>query len=637
MANPVTAQAERPDLDAILRRHFGFPSFRPHQRQIVEGLLAGDDVLALLPTGGGKSLCYQLPAMVVEGLTVVVSPLIALMKDQVDNLEEAGVPATFLNSSLAPDEFGRRWRDLNRRAYRILYLAPERLVTEEMLLALRAWDVRLIAIDEAHCISEWGHDFRREYRELAVLRRRFPDVPLIALTATATARVRDDIVALLGMRRPRIHIASFNRPNLSYRVVPRTSPLKQILAILSEHRGESGIIYCMTRKRTEELEEALTRQGIAARAYHAGLDAAERAKRQDLFIKDRVQVIVATIAFGMGIHKPDVRFVLHHDLPKNIESYYQETGRAGRDGLPSECVLLYSAADAVRLHRLIDEMSDERERTVARQHLTKLIEFCESARCRRVQLLRYFGETYRGGDGEALVECGACDNCLTPRERIDGTLAAQKFLSCVLRIQRKSGFSVGLHHVVDVLCGSETDKVRRWGHQTLSTFGIGTEHSRSEWAHYARELIRLGLLSQDPARFNVLEVTPSGRDFLKDRARIEVTKPMATARLSREEREQQRKMTGAVAYDRDLFSRLKEWRKTVAAERGVPAYVIFHDSTLQAIAQEKPTSLAMLSRIAGLGERKLIHYGEQLLAVIRGEEPARPRPTEANDERSEGH
>jgi ATP-dependent DNA helicase RecQ len=620
MTKFVPVQAGRPDVDEILKRHFGFPSFRPHQRQIVEDLLAGADVLALLPTGGGKSLCYQLPAMVGEGLTAVVSPLIALMKDQVDGLEETGVPATFLNSSLSPGEFGRRWRDLNRRAYKILYLAPERLVTEEMLLALRAWDVRLIAIDEAHCISEWGHDFRREYRELAVLRQRFPDVPLIALTATATARVRDDIVAQLGMRQPRIHIASFNRPNLSYRIIPRTSPLKQIFAILGEHQGESGIIYCMTRKRTEDLAEALTRQGVAALAYHAGLDAPERAKRQDLFIKDQVQVIVATIAFGMGIHKPDVRFVLHHDLPKNIESYYQETGRAGRDGLPGECVLLYSSADAVRLHRLIDEMTDEQEKTVARRHLTKLIEFCESAQCRRVQLLQYFGETYRGGDGAALEACGACDNCLTPRERIDGTLAAQKFLSCVLRIQQKSGFSVGLHHVVDVLCGSETDKVRRWGHQTLSTFGIGGEHSRSEWAYYARELLRLGLLHQDPARFNVLDVTPSGRAFLKERARIEVTRPMVTARLSREKREQQKKMTGAVSYDQDVYSRLREWRRKVAAERGVPAYVIFHDSTLQAIAQERPMNMAALSRIAGLGERKLINYGDQILAVIRGAE-----------------
>jgi ATP-dependent DNA helicase RecQ len=615
---------ERPDIDAILRRHFGFGSFRPHQRQIVESLLDGDDVLAILPTGGGKSLCYQLPAIAGRGLTVVISPLIALMKDQVDSLEEIGVPATFLNSSLPPDEYARRWRELSRGEYKILYLAPERLVTEEMLAALRAWDVGLIAVDEAHCISEWGHDFRKEYRELAVVRQRFPGVPVVALTATATARVRDDIVALLQMKEPRVHLASFNRPNLSYRVVPRTSPLKQVQAILAEHRGESGIIYCMTRKRTEELEADLARQGVAVRAYHAGLDSAERARRQDLFIKDQIQVIVATVAFGMGIHKPDVRFVVHHDLPKNIESYYQETGRAGRDGLPGECVLLYNASDAVRLHRLIDEITDPQEQAVSRRHLTKLIEFCESAQCRRVQLLQYFGETYRSDSGDALVACGACDNCLTPRERIDGTLAGQKFLSCVLRIHQKSGFGVGLHHVVDVLCGSDTEKVRKWGHETLSTYGIGGEHSRAEWAHFARELMRLGLLHQNTAQFNVLEVTPTGREFLKTRARIEVTRPLVAARRSREKREQQRKATGAVSYDQDVFSRLRDWRKKTAAERSVPAYVIFHDSTLQALANEKPASMAALARIAGLGERKLATYGEQILAVIRGSESTLP-------------
>ena len=472
-----------------------------------------------------------------------------------------------------------------------------------MLAALQSWDVGLFAIDEAHCISEWGHDFRKEYRELAVLRQRFPAVPLAALTATATARVRDDIVSMLRMRQPRVHVASFNRPNLSYRIVPRVSPLKQVQAILSEHSGESGIIYCMTRKRTEELAEALARQGVTACAYHAGLDSAERARRQDLFIKDHVQVIVATVAFGMGIHKPDVRFVIHHDLPKNIESYYQETGRAGRDGLPGECVLLYSASDAVRLHHLIDAITDEQEQAVSRRHLTKLIEFCESPRCRRVQLLQYFGETYRDVGGEALEACGACDNCLTPREQIDGTLPAQMFLSCILRIQQKSGFGVGLHHVVNVLCGADTEKVRRWGHETLSTFGIGGEHSRSEWTHFAREFVRLGLLLQNTAQFNILEVTPAGREFLKARARIEVSKPLVTAKLSREKREQQKKATGAIAYDQDLFSRLKEWRKKTATERAVPAYVICHDSTLQAIANEKPANMAALARIAGLGER----------------------------------
>jgi ATP-dependent DNA helicase RecQ len=608
----------RPSLEDILKRHFGFPSFRPLQREIIESLLAGDDVLALLPTGGGKSLCYQLPAIAREGLTLVISPLIALMKDQVDSLEEFGIPATFLNSSLSPDEYRRRWKDLAARRYKILYLAPERLVTEEMLLALQSWDVGLIAVDEAHCISEWGHDFRPEYRELAILRERFPAVPLVALTATATARVRDDIVSLLRMRQPKIQVASFNRPNLSYRIVPRVSPLKQVLAILSEHRGESGIIYCMTRNRTEELAESLVQEGVSARAYHAGLESQERERRQDLFILDKIEVIVATVAFGMGVHKPDVRFVIHHDLPKNIESYYQESGRAGRDGLPSECVLLYSRSDSARLHGLIDSNTNEQEKLVARNHLAKLIEFCESAACRRVQLLQYFGETYLGGGGETLVACGACDNCLTPRERVDATVEAQKILSCIYRIRQKSGFRVGLHHVVDVLCGADTEKVRKWGHETLSTYGIGAEHTRYEWAHYTKELLRLGLLRQDPERFNVLETTPAGHEFLKTRARIELNKPLVTARLSREKREQQKKMTGAVSYDVALFDRLRAWRKGIATERGVPPYVICHDSTLQAIAHEKPTTLAGLSRIAGLGERKLAQYGEQILAVIRG-------------------
>lgn len=611
-------QTERPDIDDILKRQFGFQSFRSHQREIVESLLAGDDVLALLPTGGGKSLCYQLPAIVNDGLTVVVSPLIALMKDQVDSMEELGVPATFLNSSLAPDEYGRRWRDLGRQAYKILYLAPERLVAPDMLEALKNWNVRLIAVDEAHCISEWGHDFRREYRELAILRQRFPDIPLIALTATATSRVRDDIVSLLNMKPPRVHVASFNRPNLSYRIVPRTSPLQQILTILSAHQGESGIIYCMTRKRTEELEADLKNQGLAALAYHAGLDSAERAKRQDLFIKDQVQVIIATIAFGMGIHKPDVRYVIHHDLPKNIESYYQETGRAGRDGLPSECVLLYNPGDASRQRYFIDQMTDDHERSVANEHLAKLIDFCESALCRRVQLLHYFGEIYQGLDGESLDECGACDNCLTPRDRIDGTLAGQKFLSCVLRIHQMSGFSVGLRHVVDVLRGTDNEKVRKWGHQALSTFGIGGEHSQREWTHFAREFIRLGLVRQDPDRFNILEATDAGIAFLKARSRIEINSPLMTARLTRKEREQQKTMTGAVSYDQDLFARLRDWRKKEATERGMPPYVIFHDSTLQAIAREKPTNLTDLAKIAGVGERKLANYGDDLMAIIRG-------------------
>jgi ATP-dependent DNA helicase RecQ len=612
------APGSRLDLPALLTRHFGFQTFRPHQREIVESLLAGQDVLALLPTGGGKSLCYQLPALAQAGLTVVISPLIALMKDQVDNLAELGVRATFLNSSLSPDEGRSRWNNLYAGRYQILYLAPERLVMEDMLAAIADWNVGLIAVDEAHCISEWGHDFRPEYRALAVLRDRFPRVPLVALTATATGRVRDDIVSLLRMREPRIHVASFNRPNLSYRIVPRVSPLKQILDIATLYRGQSGIVYCMTRKRTEQLASALKNAGVPATAYHAGLDSDERALRQDLFIKDEVQVVVATIAFGMGVHKPDVRFVVHHDLPKNIESYYQETGRAGRDGLSSECVLLYSSSDSVRLHRLFDTIPDVQEQAVARKHLTKLVEFCESATCRRVQLLKYFGETYQNGDGEALDLCGACDNCLTPRDLIDGTIEAQKLLSCIYRIHQKSGFHVGLQHLVDVLLGADTEKVRKWDHQTLSTYGIGKEHSRAEWLHFGRELMRLGLVLQNTEQFNVLETTPDGREFLKARAQLEMRRPFATGRLSREKREQQKRMTGAITYDESLMARLREWRRTIATERRVPAYVIFHDSTLQAIASEKPTTKAELAHIAGVGERKLAQYGDDLLALIRG-------------------
>jgi ATP-dependent DNA helicase RecQ len=441
-------------------------------------------------------------------------------------------------------------------------------------------------------------------------------VPLIALTATATGRVREDIVSLLRMKEPRIHVASFNRPNLSYRIVPRVSPIQQIIEIATVYRGQSGIVYCMTRNRTETVAAALKRAGVPAIAYHAGLDSDERALRQDQFIKDEIQVVVATIAFGMGVHKPDVRFVVHHDLPKNIESYYQETGRAGRDSLFAECVLLYSSSDSVRLHRLFDGITDEREQAVARKHLTKLVEFCESATCRRVQLLQYFGETYQNGDGEALELCGACDNCLTPRDEIDATVEAQKLLSCIYRIHKKSGFHVGLQHLVDVLCGAQNDKVKKWDHQTLSTYGIGKEHTRSEWLHFGRELLRLGLAWQNREQFNVIEITPNGHQFLKERARVKMRKPLATGRLSREKREQQQRMTGAVAYDEDVWSRLRDWRRRVATERSVPAYVIFHDSTLQAIAAEKPTTKAALSRISGIGERKLAQYGDDILAVI---------------------
>ncbi len=604
-------------LSQLLEKHFGYASFRPLQRDIMLASLAGNDVIALLPTGGGKSLCYQLPALTRAGLTLVISPLIALMKDQVDSLTEAGIAATFLNSSLTAEEGSQRWRDLHAGRYKLLYLSPERLMLDGMFETLAAWNVEQIAVDEAHCVSEWGHDFRPEYRQIALLRQRLPEVPFIALTATATPRVRADIAQHLALRDPEIFVASFDRPNLSYRILPRHKPAKQIADIVGAHPEESGIVYCMTRSRTEEVAAELVAEGVPALAYHAGLSAEDRAERQDRFLKDDVSVMVATIAFGMGVDKPDVRFVIHHDLPKNIESYYQETGRAGRDGAPSECVLLYSPGDAAKLQHFISQMSDEQEQRVAREHLTKLLRFCESGSCRRVALLEYFGEAYAHGDGSRRSACGACDNCLTPRETFDGTQVAQQLLSCVLRVEQQSGFAVGLQHLVDVLCGADTEKIRKWRHQELSTYGIGRGYSRPAWMAFAHELIAKGFARQNPERFNVVEVTPEGSRWLRSKQPLQLTQPLLTTRLSSEKRTQQKAKTGAIAFDEGLFARLKEWRRKTAAKRNLPAYVVFHDRTLQEIAQARPVQMADLKHISGLGEKKLEQYGTTLLDLVR--------------------
>jgi len=417
------------DLLPLLKQYFGFTSFRPLQEEIIRDALAGKDVFALLPTGGGKSLCFQLPAMAREGLTVVVSPLIALMKDQVDGLQAGGVPATFLNSSLPAGESRARLRGLHAGQYRLLYAAPERLMLPGFLSDLQRWNVSLVAIDEAHCISEWGHDFRPEYRQLAGLRPLLPGVPMMALTATATGRVRQDIVALLQLRKPACYVASFNRPNLAYRVFAKQKPYEQVLQFVSARPRDSGIVYCQARKTAESVAERLNEDGVQAKPYHAGLTPAERTAHQELFLRDEVRVICATIAFGMGINKPNVRFVLHYDLPKNIEGYYQETGRAGRDGLPGECVLLFSPGDVVKQMGFIDEKPDPKEQQIARAQLQQMVHYAECSGCRRSELLAYFGETF-GEDN-----CAGCDNCLSPRQTFDGTLAAQKLLSCVYRVR----------------------------------------------------------------------------------------------------------------------------------------------------------------------------------------------------------
>src|SRR5689334_9574884 len=433
-----------------------------------------------MPTGGGKSLCFQLPALMRNGLTIVVSPLIALMKDQVDALQTSGIPATYLNSTLDREEAKARWRGLHRGQYRMLYVAPERLMLDGFLERALNWNIAQIAIDEAHCISEWGHDFRPEYRELKKLRTHLPDIPVMALTATATERVRTDILKQLKLRDPQCYVASFNRPNLTYRVLAKESPYDQTLGIIRERPNESGIVYCASRKSAESLAKKLQADGISAKPYHAGLEVVNRASAQEDFLRDRIRVITATIAFGMGINKPNVRFVVHYDLPKNLESYYQETGRAGRDGLPADCVLLFSVGDVVKQKRFIEDKSEAEQRT-AHEQLRTMVAYAETRDCRRATLLRYFGE-------ELSEPCSGCDNCLEPRETFDGTILAQKFLSCVHRVQQKSGFGFGLKHIVDVLMGEETDAIRQRAHDSISTYGIGADVPRASWQSIGREL-----------------------------------------------------------------------------------------------------------------------------------------------------
>jgi ATP-dependent DNA helicase RecQ len=609
-----------PQLLPLLKQYFGFTSFRPLQEEIIRDSLAGRDVFALLPTGGGKSLCFQLPALARDGLTVVVSPLIALMKDQVDALQASGIPATFLNSSLAAGEARNRLRGLHHGEYRLLYAAPERLMLSGFLADLQKWNVQLVAVDEAHCISEWGHDFRPEYRQLAQLRELFPQVPFMALTATATERVRADIITHLKLRDPKCYVASFNRPNLTYRVIPKNKPYDQLLNFLRSRPKDSGIVYCQSRKSAEHVAANLTEDGISARPYHAGLTPKERSEHQELFLRDNVRVICATIAFGMGINKPNVRFVVHYDLPKNIEGYYQETGRAGRDGLPSECVLLFSAGDVVKQTQFIDEKPDPQEQQIAREQLQQMVHYAECASCRRVKLLAYFGENWQAGlrPGEPAAvgakvtgdaNCGACDNCLSPRKTFDGTLAAQKFLSCVYRIREKTRFGVGLNHVVEVLTGADTEKIRKWHHTQLSTYGIGREHSRPEWAAIGRELVRLGLLRQTTDKFSVLELTAEGGAALKERRKITLTQPAVApeTKLAR---------AGEIACDEALFERLRALRKTLADERDVPAYIVFSDVALRQMAREYPASEREFERISGVGEKKLREFGEIFLGEI---------------------
>ena len=609
METELFSGAGEPNLAGLLKRFFGYETFRPLQEEVMREALAGNDTFVLMPTGGGKSLCYQLPALAKGGLSIVVSPLIALMKDQVDALEEAGVPATYLNSTLSAVESRQRLAKLYNGEYRLLYVAPERLMLPEMLERLSKWRPGLIAIDEAHCISEWGHDFRPEYRQIAELRGRFPETPLMALTATATDRVRQDIVSQLQLRDPRRFVASFNRANLTYRVIPRNQPLRQVLDVAKRHTGESGIVYCASRNGAESLAKRLDGQGIGAVPYHAGLDADVRAKNQEAFIRDEVQVVCATIAFGMGIDKPDVRFVIHNDLPKNIEGYYQETGRAGRDGLPADCVLLFNASDVAKQIGFIEEKTDEQEQRVARDLLQKMVHFAETSDCRRRSLLDYFSESFTDGN------CGACDNCLEPRETFDGTEAAQKFLACIYRIRERSGFGFGLNHVVEVLTGADTEAIRKWGHDQVSTHGIGDEFGRDEWKAIGRELMRLGLAQLTSGRMSVVELTPEGREWLRSREPLELTRPVVAKPKSREKRIRSER-AGEIECDEMLFERLRELRLELAVKEGVPPYMIFGDVALREMARDCPATLEAFGLISGVGEKKKVKFGKLFISEI---------------------
>ncbi|MGE0120733.1 MAG: DNA helicase RecQ [Dongiaceae bacterium] len=591
----------------VLRTVFGFQDFRGHQAEIIDHVVAGGDALVLMPTGGGKSLCYQVPALCRDGVAIVVSPLIALMRDQVEALRQLGVRAAALNSSIPFGEAMRIERQMRAGEIDLVYVAPERLLTDAFLELLDRCKLALFAIDEAHCVSQWGHDFRPEYLQLTVLHQRFPAVPRIALTATADAPTRRDIVERLDLARGRVFVAGFDRPNIRYRVQSKADTRAQLLSFLGAHRGASGIVYCMTRNKVEDIAEWLTGKGWAALPYHAGLDKAIRDRHQDRFVKEDGIVVVATIAFGMGIDKPDVRFVVHLDLPKSLEAYYQETGRAGRDGLPSEAFMLYGLEDVAKLRQLL-EASDapDAQKQVERRKLDSLIGYCETARCRRQVLLSYFGETLAGA-------CGNCDTCLEPVETFDGTELAQKALSCVYR----TGQRFGVAHVVDVLRGADTEKIGRFGHAELSTYGIGKDLSAGEWRSVLRQLVAMGLLAVDIAGHGGLKFGADCRAVLRGERRIELRRDSLRPRPKKE------KAATAITVgpaDKSLFEALRAKRMTLAKAQGVPPYVIFHDTTLMAMAAARPRDLDAFAQLPGVGGAKLLRYANVFLAVIAGHE-----------------
>jgi len=609
-------------ITSILQDVFGYQAFRGPQHEIIEHVTQGGDALVLMPTGGGKSLCYQIPAIARQqagqGITVVISPLIALMHDQVGALHEAGVKAEFLNSTLSFEQASQVERRLMQGDITLLYAAPERVTTPRFLAQLDALQERghlsLFAIDEAHCVSQWGHDFRPEYRALTVLHERYASVPRIALTATADALTRADIIERLQLQDARLFISSFDRPNIRYTIVEKREASQQLLRFIQdEHMGDAGVVYCQSRKKVEDTAELLCDNGIAALPYHAGLDAKVRQANQDRFLRSEGIVMVATIAFGMGIDKPDVRFVAHLDMPKNIEGYYQETGRAGRDGEAADAWMCYGLQDVVNQRRMIDESPAEEEfKQGLRGKLDALLGLAEATDCRRVRLLRYFDE--------ASQPCGNCDNCLHPPEVWDATDAARKLLSTIYRVQQMSGFGFGAGHIIDILRGKATDKVAQRGHETLSTFGIGADLSETQWRSVLRQLLAIGAVAVDAQAFNTLALTDASRAVLKGevpvRLRQALAKPERKSRRSSSPSSTTKAPAVLDAVQQQRYAALKTWRAEVAKEHNLPAYVIFHDATLVAIAQTAPQSLEQLQGISGLGVRKLEAYGAAVLEVI---------------------
>jgi len=604
---PADVPAGDPRALCVLREVFGHRGFRGQQAQIVDRLVAGGDALVLMPTGGGKSLCYQVPALVRSGTGVVVSPLIALMQDQVSALTQLGVRAAFLNSTLDAGQARAIERALAAGELDLLYVAPERLTTPRCLDLLERSQLALFAIDEAHCVSQWGHDFRPEYLQLSVLHERFPGVPRIALTATADPQTRAEIVERLALRDARIFVSSFDRPNIRYTIVDKADPRQQLLAFIrEEHPGEAGIVYCLTRNKVEETAAWLAQHDIPALPYHAGMEAAARAEHQARFQREDGIVVVATIAFGMGIDKPDVRFVAHLDLPRSIEGYYQETGRAGRDGLPADAWMTYGLADVVQQRRLIDlSEADEAHKRISTAKLDALLGLCESAGCRRVRLLAYFGESS--------APCGNCDTCLDPPATFDATDAARKALSAIYR----TGQRFGAVYVIEVLRGKASERMRRFGHDRLGVFGIGADEDEAHWRSVIRQLVALGLAEVDHEAHGALKLSRRSRPVLRGEETVHMRRVIHGARRPRASRSSV--SAGLAPGDSGVYERLKEWRRAQARAQGVPAYVILHDKTLAEIAQRRPASLPALAEIGGIGERKLERYGRALIDVLLGE------------------